>query len=268
MSVGELLSLYRDSEMDIHPEFQRVFRWTLGQKTRFIESLILGIPVPSIFVFQRADGVWEVLDGLQRLSTIFEFFGLLKKEDGALNPPLQLEPTEYLPSLGGKIGSDTSSDSTEFKSILMIIKRAKIPVQILHETTENKVKYELFQRLNSGGSSLSDQETRKCILLMLNRELYDLIERLSEYEHFTNCASISENSENKSYYQELVCRFLVLRKLQNIPAQKLNSDYHGHLTKLLVEFAESEIDIAAEEQNFKECFTLVNANIKPLNFAI
>jgi len=50
MSVGELLNIYRDGDLDIHPEFQRFFRWSAAQKSRFIESLLLGIPIPSIFV--------------------------------------------------------------------------------------------------------------------------------------------------------------------------------------------------------------------------
>jgi len=77
MSIGELMSLYKDEELDIHPEFQRFYRWSVGQKSRLIESLLLGIPIPQIFVSQRADGVWDVVDGLQRLSTIFEFAGIL-----------------------------------------------------------------------------------------------------------------------------------------------------------------------------------------------
>src|SRR5215211_9324737 len=72
MSIGELLNLYRDGELDIHPEFQRFFRWSDWQKSRLIESILLGIPIPSIFVAQRQDGVWDVIDGLQRLSTIFQ----------------------------------------------------------------------------------------------------------------------------------------------------------------------------------------------------
>jgi uncharacterized protein with ParB-like and HNH nuclease domain len=82
MSVGELLNLYRDNELIIHPDYQRLFRWSELQKTRFIESLLLGIPVPPIFVFQTQKGAWELIDGLQRLSTIFEFVGVLKgRED-------------------------------------------------------------------------------------------------------------------------------------------------------------------------------------------
>ena len=71
MSIGEWISLYEKNEIDIHPEFQRFFRWTLEQKSRFVESILLGIPVPSIFVYQREDGIWDIVDGLQRLSTIY-----------------------------------------------------------------------------------------------------------------------------------------------------------------------------------------------------
>ena len=76
MSIGELINLYRDGEMDIHPEFQRVFRWSEYQKTKLIESIMLNIPIPSIFVSQNEDGVWDVIDGVQRLSTIFQFVGI------------------------------------------------------------------------------------------------------------------------------------------------------------------------------------------------
>lgn len=87
MSIGEWLSLYESEEIDIHPEFQRFFRWSVEQKTALIESILLGIPIPPIFVSQRDDGVWDVVDGLQRLSTIFQFAGVLKDENKASLPP-------------------------------------------------------------------------------------------------------------------------------------------------------------------------------------
>ena len=70
MSLGEIINLYKDEELVIDPVFQRLYRWDDERKTRFIESLILGIPVPPIFVYQRDNGVWELIDGLQRLSTV------------------------------------------------------------------------------------------------------------------------------------------------------------------------------------------------------
>src|SRR5688572_29845640 len=78
MSVGELINLYSNSEIIVSPDFQRLFRWNSSRKTTFIESLLLGIPIPPIFVYQNQDGIWELIDGLQRLSTVFEFVGILR----------------------------------------------------------------------------------------------------------------------------------------------------------------------------------------------
>jgi hypothetical protein len=75
MSLGELMNLYQSTELDLHPDFQRFFRWTDEQKTKLIESILLGIPVPPVFVSQRNDGVWDVIDGLQRLSALFQLRG-------------------------------------------------------------------------------------------------------------------------------------------------------------------------------------------------
>ena len=80
MSIGEWVNLYTSNELDIHPEFQRFFRWSSEQKSKLVESLLLGIPIPQIFVSQREDGTWDVIDGLQRLSTVFELMGILRNE--------------------------------------------------------------------------------------------------------------------------------------------------------------------------------------------
>ena len=101
MSIGELINLYRDEELEIHPEFQRVFRWNEYQKTKLIESIMLNIPIPSIFVSQNELGIWDVIDGVQRLSTIFEFVGVYKDDSGEIQEGFTLERTDYLPSFEG-----------------------------------------------------------------------------------------------------------------------------------------------------------------------
>ncbi len=105
MSLGELINLYRDNELIIDPAFQRLFRWDETRKTRFLESILLGIPVPPIFVFQSENGVWELVDGLQRLSTVFQFAGILKEPMGAEVGSLILSGTTFLPSLEGSDGA-------------------------------------------------------------------------------------------------------------------------------------------------------------------
>ena len=78
MSFGEIMSMYERDEIIIDPDFQRLFRWDEYQKTRFIESILIGIPIPPIFVAEDENGQWELVDGLQRISSIFSFFGILK----------------------------------------------------------------------------------------------------------------------------------------------------------------------------------------------
>jgi Protein of unknown function DUF262 len=99
MSSGELASMYERKEIIVHHEFQRLFRWDVGQKSRLIESILLGIPLPSIFVFEKDNGKWELIDGLQRLSTLFEFMGILKDPNGKTRSPSILEGAKYLPGL-------------------------------------------------------------------------------------------------------------------------------------------------------------------------
>lgn len=152
MSVGEWISIYEKSELDIHPEFQRFFRWTTQQKSRLIESILLGIPIPQVFVAQRPDGVWDVVDGLQRLSTIFEFVGILRDEQGEAVTPLTLSGTTYLPSLKGiRWNDDERPDQSLTNAQRLIIKRSKIDVSIILKESDDQTKFELFQRLNTGG---------------------------------------------------------------------------------------------------------------------
>jgi hypothetical protein len=85
MSFGELMNMYDDSELIIDPDFQRYFRWDLYQRTRFIESVLCGIPIPSLFMAEDQNGRWEIVDGLQRISTMLSFFGKLKGEKASEN---------------------------------------------------------------------------------------------------------------------------------------------------------------------------------------
>jgi len=213
MSIGELANLYRDGEMDIHPEWQRFYRWTPEQKTKLIESILLGIPIPSIFVAQREDAVWDVIDGLQRLSTIFQTMGILRGQDKELLEPLTLGETAYLPSLEGmrwENGDDPShSLSPEDK---LLIKRSKLDVKIILRESDPSAKYELFQRLNTGGSSLVPQEVRNCILIMVEPCFYEWLSDLSKDENFAACLSLTDRALEEQYDMELVVRFLVFRK--------------------------------------------------------
>jgi hypothetical protein len=214
MSIGEWLSLYEAKEVDIHPEFQRFYRWSEAQKTNLVESLLLGIPIPPIFVSQRSDGVWDVVDGLQRLSTIYQLMGVLKDENGATVEPLVLGATKYLPSLKGKVWEDPENEERSLPpDARLLVKRSKISASIILRESDETAKYDLFQRLNTGGSQLSPQEVRNCILVMLNRDFYAWLRELADYEPFKTCVSLSERPIEEAYDIELVLRFVVFYRI-------------------------------------------------------
>ena len=214
MSIGELLNLYRDDELVIDPEFQRYFRWDVTRKSRFIESLMLGIPIPPIFVYQNEDGIWELIDGLQRLSTIFEFVGMLKSPDGGIADPAELEATKMQPSLDGV--KWTGGENGLSKPLQLQVKRSRIRVEILTKDSDAQSKYELFQRLNTGGASLNEQEVRNCIIVKINPEFYRWLKGASEIEQFLDTLSITTNAEQQQKNLELALRFFVVK---NMPYQ-------------------------------------------------
>ena len=259
MSVGEWLNLYADQELDIHPEFQRFFRWTPIQKTKLIESILLGIPIPPIFVSQRTDGVWDVVDGLQRLSTIFQFAGILKDEDKSVIAPLVLEGTKYLPSLQGKVWESAANPKRALTQTQRLeIKRAKIDVKIVLKQSGESSKYELFQRLNTGGSPLSDQELRNCILVMVNREMYSWMRKLSSQSVFKECVALTDKAIEEQYDLELVLRFLIFRTMKE-PRLKAIGDVGEFLTDEMQELAKpNKLDLQEEEAAFSQTFAILN----------
>ena len=75
ISFNELYDMYKNNELEISPDYQRLFRWGEEKQSRFIESLILEMPVPPIFVIETDDGIYELIDGLQRISSYLHFRG-------------------------------------------------------------------------------------------------------------------------------------------------------------------------------------------------
>ena len=267
MSIGELINLYQDGELDVHPEFQRYFRWTDHQKSRLIESILLGIPIPSIFVSQRDDGVWDVIDGLQRLSTIFQLVGILKEEEGKCVDPLRLVKTKYLPSLAGLTWNE-DADNSIGAAHQRIIKRSKIDVKIILRESDESSKYELFQRLNTGGSPLSDQELRNVILITVNKEAYDWFIALSENQDFKDCTALSDRQYDRQYDVELVIRFVTLRKLSRSRLKSIG-DISEFLTDKSVELAESKTFRkirSKEEKAFAFTFSLLAKELADSSF--
>lgn len=243
MSIGEITNLYSNDELIINPDFQRFFRWTIYQKTRFIESIFLGIPIPSIFIYQRADGVWELVDGLQRISSILEFMNILKGKE-----PIPLEGTENLPGLKDMVWEKLPM------SLKLQFKRSKIDVKIITKESDVNAKFDVFERINTGGSFLSEQEVRNSLLIMLNKNIYNWLKDLSEYPNFRNCISISDRLISEQYDTELVLRYLSILKF-NYDKQDISSFLSDSLKRIV---KEGVIDLDLEGANFKKLFDILS----------
>ena len=268
MSIGELINMYDDGDLDIHPEFQRVYRWTDTQKSKLIESILLGIPLPSIFVSQRDNGVWDVIDGVQRISTILSLLGKLKDSNGVALKPLRLQKTKYLPGLEGKVWENPHHPEDEITpEIRRIFKREKIDLKIIKRESESDTKYELFQRLNSGGTRLSDQEIRNCMLLMVNGNAYNWIKELSQNNDFIACTPLTDKQEKEAYRQELALRFVVQRHL-NEDFLKDFSDVAPFLDSEIQRlFSEnSAFDFQQEKDVFEQTFAALNVALEENSF--
>ncbi len=86
ISVKELVSMSEEDIIDVAPEYQRQFRWPEENQSRLIESVFLGIPVPSLFMAANRDGSWELIDGVQRLNSLIHFVGTDKQLEKWLYP--------------------------------------------------------------------------------------------------------------------------------------------------------------------------------------
>lgn len=256
MSIGELMNIYRDEEMDIHPEFQRLFRWNNFQKTRLIESIMLNIPIPQIFVSQNEDGVWDIIDGVQRLSTIFQFVGLLKDESDNLIDPLILEKTDSLPSFEGL--SWNNGDNCFTKQQQIDFKRSRFDITIMKKESDSNTKYELFQRLNTGGTSLTDQEVRNCLIIMSNKSYYDFLLKLEENPDFLQTIPITSRKEDEQYRLELILRLLISLDFN---FEKINdyNDFCQLLDKETINICENNaLDKEDLNRRFSNTFKMLN----------
>lgn len=249
MSIGELISLYQDGDLKLNPAYQRLYRWDEEHKVRFIESILIGIPIPEIFVAQKQDGKWDIVDGVQRISTLLQLVGKLPGYN-----PLILEGTKYLPSLSGMTWETLPNDAKR------LLKRARIGVNII--LTENSIEsqYELFQRLNTGGVSLENQEIRNCLIIMLDEKYYEKINQLKDYVQFKNCLTLSDDKYKVEYHMELIIRYLIAKRNkvnyeEYNPATEKLSDFLDHETALLI--ADKEFKIDEEIELFKRTFDLL-----------
>ncbi len=237
MSFGEIMNLYEKNDLIISPEYQRAYRWNDSQKTGFIESILLGIPIPPIFVAEDKDGVWELVDGLQRVSTILSFFGILKNDIERKNF-FKLTSSDLV----GDILQDISIKKLSTK-LKLTLQRAVCRVEILRWDSSFDMRYELFNRLNTGSSPLKEQEIRNCIFL---GSFNNLLKKIAANNDFIQLIEEDETKQQvyrqEMYFEELVLRYFaiiygdLLISKKGMPNYLTNFMKAVHNSKIILDF--------------------------------
>ena len=185
--VQSLWSEYKDGLLDIQPDFQRRFVWDKKKSSRLIESVLIGVPLPAIYVAEGTDDNLSVIDGQQRLGSFFNFI------DGKF----ALAGLEVCKELNGRRFAQLD------KKIQVKIKKGVLRQITFLKNSDSDLKFEIFKRLNSGAVSLKDQEMRNCVY----RGPYNtLLHKLSENEDFRKVMGI-DKPDKRMKDVEYVLRF-------------------------------------------------------------
>lgn len=251
VSFNELYDMYKNGELKIAPDYQRLFRWGEEKQSRFVESLILEMPVPPIFVIETEEGIYELIDGLQRISSYLHFRGerLGETED------------DFLVLTGCDIVQELNGLSFEKmpKTLQIKIKRSFVRMEVIKKESETSLKYHMFKRLNTGGELLSAQEIRNCTIRLLGAKGIEFLEECASNRDF--CSAIARLGADKikiKYDQELVLRFFAIKNdIDN---------YKYPVTEFLTRYLEQMtigtdfFDYDKEREIFKNTFKFINEN--------
>ncbi|MBF0108650.1 MAG: DUF262 domain-containing protein [Magnetococcales bacterium] len=198
-SIRQILDMIDQGEMDIAPDFQRRRVWQKDQQSLLIESILLRIPLPVFYCSADGEGLLQVVDGVQRLSTIRSF----RKNEFALD---RLEYLQH--ELQGKYFSELEKSlwSRRFMS-------TTLAVNVIDPQTPDQVKFDIFRRLNTGGTPLNPQEIRHCISKPRTREF---LAKLCSHETFHKVTRSKLKDHVRMVDREVVLRHCAFRGLENI----------------------------------------------------
>ncbi len=159
-SCADLNRMHGSGKLEIQPDFQREIVWKPEEKARFIDSLVKQLPIPSMcFSLDSQTKNWKVIDGLQRMHTITSFLGTADWQLATAN--------DIHPLLKGKRNSQLRNGTQEEKDLYTSVENLTVPITVIRCDYENashlRYLFMIFNRLNSGGVRLNNQEIRNCI---------------------------------------------------------------------------------------------------------
>ncbi|MCU1222034.1 MAG: hypothetical protein JWQ42_127 [Edaphobacter sp.] len=266
LSFNELLDMHRSNELDISPEYQRLFQWTEGAQSRFIESLLLEMPVPPIYVVEQDEGRYMLIDGLQRISSYLHLRGQLTAMH--LDPPispgekLTLSECDIVEELNGKTFDDLGT------ALQIRLKRAFVRVEVVRKGSDPRFKYHMFKRLNTGGQILTSQQLRNCTIRLLDPTFNDFIITMSRDTSFKTCTdTLTSERILGAFDQELVLRFFAMKNDRT----RFKHDLDDFMTEYMEQVSDPTgkvfFDYAEEEKKFLRTFSLLDKALGDKAFA-
>lgn len=221
-SCADLFRMYTQKILEIQPEFQRDFVWQAPQQTRFIDSLIKSLPIPSMcFALDNKQQKWMVIDGLQRISTIIRF---LEGGDWKLS---KLDDIDK--NIAGQSVAEMKINRSDLHQYYTRVENLSIPVTVLrcdfNNDTHLDYLFTIFHRLNTGAVKLNNQEIRNCIY---GGELNNLLKKLDQFPAWRKINKMKVGGLHRFTKQEIILRFFAFHDR--------HKKYTGHLAKFLNDY--------------------------------
>jgi len=199
-SLHEFHRWYQRGSLIVDPEWQRHYIWNRTRASRLMESFLIDLPIPVIYLSVNDEGKYEVIDGLQRLTSIFDYFENKYKLTGL----------EILTDVNGKTFSELSKEHQGK------LEDAILRTFELSKTAPKDLMFIIFERLNTGGITLNDMEIRNCLY---RGRLNNLLKELSKNEDFLNCVNQKQLGKRMGD-KMLVLRFLAFYQMTHLKAKK------------------------------------------------
>ncbi|HEX8472603.1 MAG TPA: DUF262 domain-containing protein [Pyrinomonadaceae bacterium] len=226
-NLSTLADLVSNRTIDTSPRFQRRFRWDQKRQSTLIESFLMNVPVPPIFLNEDEYGKYSVIDGKQRLTAITDF----------LAGRLELSGLEIYKELNGKTFSDLPP---KLQSVMRT--RPTLRATIILRQSDPDIKYEVFHRLNTGGVKLNPQEIRNSAF---PGPFNDLLWELSDSKHFHQLLGIKNRRKSVLYKEmrdiEFVLRYFTFKEHWQ--------DFTGSMKRLMDRYMDNNKDIPLHQVN-------------------
>lgn len=229
VNLGYLLEMLQFDEINLLPDFQRSDDlWSDKQKSRLIESILLGLPLPSFYFNVEENGKWAVIDGLQRLGTLKKFIIEKNEKDKFI-----LNDLEFLLEYNGKKYNDLSREDKRRISGL------KITLNIIQKSTPVKVKYIIFRRVNTAGLQLTPQEMRHALNQGIPAKFIKELSETDEFKRATSKSISSKRMEDRDFVNRFIAFYLL----------DFNTQYEGELDNFLNEGMAALYNLSNEKLN-------------------